>query len=239
VSDSPISDPPVLSVDADPAGARAVALVLHGGRSTSMSPVRAGQLAVLRMKPFANSLVRAGDGHGLAVARLRFTVRGWNGGQQSPVHDVRWALDELAGRYPGVPVALVGHSMGGRAAMYAAGHEHVRAVVGLAPWMEAGDPSAQLAGRRVLIAHGDGDRMTSAAASAAYAREAARVAESVSHVSIRNERHAMLRRARLWHEIATGYVLAVMCNRPPEETVGADSANIVVKALSGQTSQVA
>lgn len=230
---------PVLTVDAGSAGARAVALVLHGGRSNGTGPVRPGQLAVLRMKPFATSLVSAGTRHGLAVARLRYTMRGWNGAQQSPVQDVRWAVDQLAERFGGVPVALVGHSMGGRAAMYAAGHEHVRAVVGLAPWMELGDPSAQLAGRRVLIAHGDRDRMTSAAASAAYAREAARVAESVGYVSIRHERHAMLRRARLWHEIATGYVLAVLCERPPNETVSAESANILVKALSGQASQVA
>ncbi len=75
-------------------------------------------------------------------------------------------------------------------------------VVGLAPWIEPGDPFAQLAGRRVLVAHGDRDRMTQRAASAACdpARPRA-VAASASYVSIRGERHAMLRRARLWHEL--------------------------------------
>lgn len=226
---------PSLTIDAEPAGARAAALILHGGRSTSTSRVRANQLAVLRMKPFATSLTRAGDGHGLAVARLRYRFRGWNGAERSPVPDVHWALDQLAERFPGVPVALVGHSMGGRAAMYSAGHESVRSIVGLAPWIEPGDPVRQLAGRRVLIAHGDGDRMTSPTASAAYAQEAARVATSVSYVSVGGERHAMLRRARLWHALATGYVLAVMCDLPPGETVDAESANLLEKALAGQS----
>ncbi len=85
---------------------------------------------------------------GLAVAQVRYRVRGWNGAERSPVADTSWALDELATRFPDVPVALVGHSMGGRAAIYAAGARRVRAVVGLAPWIEPGDPVAPLTGRR-------------------------------------------------------------------------------------------
>lgn len=231
-----MSTDPILTVDASPQPTRAVALVLHGGRSQGTGPVRAGQLAVLRMKPFASSLVRAGAPHGLAVARLRYRVRGWNGANRSPLADVHWALDQLAQRFPDAPVALVGHSMGGRAAMYTADYPTVRTVVGLAPWMEPGDPFAALAGRRVLVLHGDADRMTSAAGSASYLREAATVAESVSYVSVHGERHAMLRRAKLWHELATGFVVATLCDVPPEETVGADSANLLMKALAGQKS---
>lgn len=227
---------PVLTVDAAPDQTRAVALVLHGGRSQSTRRVRANQLAVLRMKPFATSLVRAGASHGLAVARLRYRVRGWNGTKQSPVADARWALEQLAQRFPDAPVALLGHSMGGRTAMYAADYPTVRTVVGLAPWLEPGDPSAPLAGRRVLVLHGDSDRMTSADASASFARQAIAVAQSVSYVSVHGERHAMLRRARLWHELSTGFVLATLCGVPPEETVGADCANLLLKALAGQTS---
>lgn len=226
---------PFLHVD-EPAGdVRAVALVLHGGRSRGEGRVRASQLAVVRMTPFAASLRAAGRQRGLAVARLRYLVRGWNGAAQSPVHDVRWALGQLARRFPGVPVALVGHSMGARAAIYAAGHESVRAVVGLAPWLETGDPDAQLAGRRLLIVHGDRDRMTSPAESASYARHAANVAASVSYVTIRRERHAMLRRAADWHQLTTGYVLGVLCDAAPEETIGARNANAIEKILSGES----
>ncbi|MCW2597146.1 MAG: alpha/beta hydrolase [Jatrophihabitans sp.] len=229
---------PALLVDEPRGEVRAVALVLHGGRSQGTGPVRARQLAVLRMRPFISSLRQAGADHGLAVARLRYAVRGWNGSAASPVADVRDALDQLAARFPGVPITLVGHSMGGRAALYAADHPSVRAVVGLAPWIEPGDPYLQLEGRRVLIVHGDHDRITSARGSTLYAENARRVAASVTYVSIRRESHAMLRRARLWHELATGWVLAVMCDVPAEETVRAESANVVEKALAGTASIV-
>ena len=79
---------------------------------------------------------------------------------------------------------------------YVAGYPSVQAVVALAPWIEQGDPTSQLAGRRLLIAHGTRDRITSAAASAAYAREAAARGRSVSYVRVQDDRHAMLRRAR-------------------------------------------
>lgn len=233
-----MSGQPALDVFEPKGDIRAVALVLHGGRSRGTGPVRANQLAVLRMRPFVASLRRGGADNGLAVATLRYTVRGWNGSAESPVPDVRWALDELAERFPDVPAALVGHSMGGRAALYAAGHRSVHAVVGLAPWMEAGDPVAQLEGRRLLIAHGDLDRMTSPPESAAYARAARTVAASVSYLSIHRDRHAMLRRAGLWHDLSTGYVLAVMCDKPPGETVRSESANVLVKALAGEPSLV-
>ena len=85
---------------------------------------------------------------GLAVARLRYRVRGWNGADAAPVADAHWALDQLTARFPGVPIALVGHSMGGRAALYAAGHPAVRAVVGLAPWIEPGDTERTIDGLR-------------------------------------------------------------------------------------------
>lgn len=207
----PLASEPVLDVLEQPGTTRAIALVLHGGRATGTAPVRRSHLAVVRMAPFATALRRAGRQHGLAVARLRYLVRGWNGGRQSPVHDVRWALDRLSTRYPQLPIALVGHSMGGRAALYAAGHENVLAVIGLAPWVEPDDPYEQVGGRHVLVAHGNRDRVTSAANSAAWTRRAATVAASASYLTVRRERHAMLWRAPLWHALTTDYVLATLC----------------------------
>jgi dienelactone hydrolase len=233
-----VSTEPKLTVDAPDGPVHAVAMVLHGGRSHGTGPVRASQLAVLRMVPFAKHLRRAGAVNGLAVARLRYVQRGWNGAAQAPLADARWALAELERRFPGVPVGLVGHSMGGRTALYVADHPTVRAVVALAPWIEAGDPVSQLAGRRVLIAHGALDRMTSPPASAAYARAAAQVAETVSYVSVQDERHAMLRRAGLWHELATGFLLAVLCAREPDGTAQPETTNVLTKALAGQASLV-
>ncbi len=229
---------PVLTVHVPKGPVRAIALVLHGGRSNSLARVRRSQLAVVRMRPFVAALRHEGADAGLVVAELRFRVRGWNGSEQSPVADALWALDRLAERFPGVPVALVGHSMGGRAALYAAGHASVQAVVGLAPWIEPGDPDEQLAGRRVLIVHGTRDRMTDPFASAAYARKAETVAASVTYVGVLNDRHAMLRRSRVWHRIAAGFVLAVLCARPPGGTEQDETTNVLVKVLAGQAALV-
>jgi pimeloyl-ACP methyl ester carboxylesterase len=224
---------------AAPAGPiRGVALVLHGGRASSRAPVRRTNLTVVRMTPFATSLRRAGADLGLAVARLRYLVRGWNGGAQSPVADVRWGLDRIAEQYPSVPVALVGHSMGGRAAIYAAAAPSVRTVVGLAPWIEPADPVDPVADRDVLVMHGDRDRITSPANSAAWARRAGAVADSAAYVRVSGERHAMLHRAQLWHSMATSYVLATLLDVPPADTGRSAGAKVVAKVLAGDTSVV-
>jgi pimeloyl-ACP methyl ester carboxylesterase len=233
-----MSGSPHLGVTLPRGEVRAVALVLHGGRAKGTGPVRAIQLAVVRMAPFAASLRRAGRDRGLAVARLRYLVRGWNGDARSPVADVEWALGQLAERFPGIPVALVGHSMGGRAAIYAAGHPAVRAVVGLAPWLESGDPFEPVAGRHVLVAHGDLDRITNPAESAAWTQRARTVAASATYVSIHGERHAMLRRARLWHRLTTTYVINVMFDDGPNGTNDGPIAKIISKVLAGQASLV-
>lgn len=225
---------PKLTVARPKGAVRGVALVLHGGRETSTKPVRPGNMAALRMRPFARALRAAGNSSGLAVARLRYDVRGWNGELRSPVGDARTALAELAARFPGVPVALVGHSMGGRTAIHVADDANVRAVVGLAPWIEPGEPVATMAGRRLLIAHGDHDHITNPKASAAYARAAADVAESVSYITVRGEQHAMLKQARLWHRLAAGFVVGVLFGTALEGTDEDDIANVVMKVLAGE-----
>ena len=233
-----MTDRPTLIVSTPRGKPRGVAVVLHGGRENSIARVRARNLAVVRMQPFATALRRAGAPSGLVVARVRYRVRGWNGAERSPVGDVEQALGELAVRFPDVPVALVGHSMGGRAAVYAAGAANVRAVVLLAPWLEQGDPVETLRGRRVLIAHGDRDRVTSPRASAAYAHSAEAVAGSVSFVAVAGEAHAMVRRARVWHELSTGFVLRTLFGADPRASDEGDVGKVLTRALGGQLALV-
>lgn len=226
----PALSDPALAVDHPDGPVRAVALVLHGGRESSHEPTSARQLAVLRMRPFATAL--AGT-PGLAVARLRYRARGWNGELRSPVADTRWALAELHRRFGAAPVALVGHSMGGRTALHVADDPSVRAVAALAPWIERIDPVEPVAGRRLLLMHGDRDRITSPKRSAAFARAAVGVADTVGYVTVHGERHAMLRRARLWHRVAACFTRCAVLDEVPGRAEDELVANLVAKALAG------
>jgi dienelactone hydrolase len=189
---------------------RGVVLVLSGGKANSFAAAAPSQLTAVRMRPFAAALHRRGRSRGLAVWTVRYRFRGWNGAQRSPVADVQWALEEVRRRHGDVPVAIVGHSMGGRAALAAAGDRSVRAVCALAPWTLSGDLVSQLEGRTVLIAHGSLDVVTSPKASREYAHRAARVAERVGYVEVSGDLHAMLVRWRTWHRLATGFTLGVL-----------------------------
>jgi pimeloyl-ACP methyl ester carboxylesterase len=186
------------------ADVKAVVLVAHGGKSVSTAPTSAVQPAVLRMVPVAWAIKKALRGSEALVLRPRFEIQGWNGEQASPAGDLERALDVIAGSFGPVPVVLVGHSMGARAALRAAGHPAVTAVAGLAPWLPLGEPVSQLAGRRVLLAHGTADRITSPQETWAYAGRAREVAE-VAVIEVRDGEHTMLRRAALWHEIAADF----------------------------------
>ena len=44
-------------------------------------------------------------------------ARRWDEPEQHPVHDAKWALTQLRDQHRGAPIALLGHSMGGRAAL--------------------------------------------------------------------------------------------------------------------------
>lgn len=219
---------------------RAVALVLHGGREVSAAAVTAHQLAVLRMVPIARHLASAGDSTGLGVWRLRYRYRGWNKDAAHPVADVRWAVRRLREQHGDVPVVLVGHSMGGRAALRAADEPGVVGVAGLAPWVPPGEPHEQVAGRRLLVVHGTRDRTTSAKASKALvdAVRADALVDLMSHdatpedaafgatfVQLRHGGHAMLRRAALWDELTADFVLqAALGVRPGQRLARAIDA---------------
>ena len=188
---------------------KGVVLVAHGGQTSSTAPTSPLQPAVLRMIPVTVAIRMALRGSGAAIQRHRFRARGWNGGLASPVGDLNEALDAVVAEFGSVPVVLVGHSMGARAAVRAAGHSAVTAVAGLAPRLPPGEPVGQLAGRRVLLAHGSGDSITSPAETWAFLERAREVTE-VSAVEVRDGDHAMLRRARPWHAIAAEFARAAL-----------------------------
>src|ERR1700691_6093455 len=176
------------------AGVRGAVVVAHGGTEVSTEPVTPLDPAVLRMIPLALAIRHGLRGSGIAVSRPRYRVRGWNGDLASPVQDLRAVIDETVARFGAIPVVLIGHSMGARAAFRVAGHPAVTAVAGLAPWLPEGEPVAQLAGRRILLVHGTADEVTDPAETWAYA-ERARTVTRVSAIEVHGGEHTMLRRA--------------------------------------------
>jgi dienelactone hydrolase len=193
-------------------------LVLHGGREHSKQPTRASQLAYRRMVPIARSIRRA-VGAGVAVWLVRNRVRGWNEPDRDALLDAESALRAVWQRHPEAAIVLVGHSMGGRAALLAAGAPGVVGVCALAPWLEPGDPVDQLAGRAVMVAHGDRDTRTDPARSEDYARRVRGVTPDVCRFVVRDAGHAMLRRAGDWTGLVRAFVAGTIGAAAPDPLI--------------------
>lgn len=213
-----------------PGAVVAVVLLLHGGQDASVRPTRWTSPAVLRMVPIAVAAARAGHGS-FAVARLRYAVRGWNRSKASPVNDGRWALDQLCDAYPGMPVALVGHSMGGRVALSLADDVRVTDVVGLAPWIVGSEGLRAHPAQRTLLVHGLADRTTSAAASRRTVESLQGRRMRASFVGMTGTDHAMLRRAATWDRLVEGYLRAALVGGP-ESRPAAAAARLGSRAAS-------
>ncbi|MEV0188903.1 alpha/beta fold hydrolase [Kitasatospora purpeofusca] len=196
----------------------AAVLVLHGGQEHSLSRPGPVNLAGLRMAGFVHALRRETEGAGVAVGVVRYRHRGWNGERADAAKDAIAALDDLAEELGPVPTVLVGHSMGGRAALRAAGHPVVTGVVALAPWCPAEDPCEQLADRDVLMLHGDLDRITSPAATRAFAARGRAAGARVCGYTVLGTGHTLMRRINDWHRATARLSAGLLGLRdlPPE-----------------------
>jgi alpha-beta hydrolase superfamily lysophospholipase len=198
---------PRLLTAAAPADPSGLVLLLHGGAAKRGNPmVSPAQLSVLRMIPIAKRIMRAGRGR-LGVFRLLNTHRGWDS-THTPVDDVAWALAQRESRYAGRPVCLIGHSLGGRAALLAGSAPGVVSVVALNPWVYPTD-DADLSGRRVLIIHGTDDRVASIERSSSVARRLAQTAD-VTFRTVEGGRHAMLRQGTEFERPAAEFVVETL-----------------------------
>jgi dienelactone hydrolase len=207
-----------------PSSVNSVVLLLHGGEENSKARAHRLRPAYVRMLPFAYDLHRAGRARGIAVWLVCNRFRGWNKPDLDPVADARLALDRIRALHPGVPVALVGHSMGARVAFRVADDPAVVAVCALAPWTTEKDHVEQLAGRKVLIAHGNRDTVTDPAESYAYAERAKAVTDDVCRFDVRGEGHAMLRRPGEWTRLVRRFVLGALDTRPAHGSIAAAMA---------------
>jgi pimeloyl-ACP methyl ester carboxylesterase len=201
-----------LTFSDEPAHVRGLVLMLHGGAEHSLRAVDERNKQLWRARWMFEQVSGRFARSGVRTALLRFSLVGWNArhGEPAPVSDTRWALDRLREQYAGLPVVLLGHSMGARTAARSADDPAVAGVVGLAPWFPAGDPVEQLAGKHLVGANGRSDRITSARAPRRYLERAASVAASTRFVDRGRIGHYMLRDIRGWNRVAVEESLAIV-----------------------------
>ena len=158
--------------------------------------------AAVRLK----DALRAADGLLIATPEYNWSIPGFL------KNAIDWA-SRPSGDIPEVfgdlPVALVGHSLGGRAALLAGNAAGVRCVVALNPWVLPSD-RADLRGRRVLVVHGTDDRVAPPSRSADLVRRLRDVGTDVEHVLVPGGKHAMLRYGRNFESRASEFVVSTL-----------------------------
>ncbi|RST14197.1 alpha/beta hydrolase [Streptomyces sp. WAC05374] len=202
---------------AAPAVGGVVLLLPDGEPESGRGPSPVARAAAL---PLARHLVRAGRADGLVAHVVRYRGRGWNGADERLAADARWAASEVVRRYGDVPVCLAGHGMGGRAALRAAGHTAVNCVLALAPWLPEDDvaaapePVKQLAGRRVLIAHGTNDTRTDPELSYRLAERAKKANRDTCRFEVHSDGHALREHRAEVLALAADFVLGALFGHP-------------------------
>ena len=220
-SDADRPDPRSPALEQQPAvgETRGIALFCHGGTASSIEPPKERALSLIRMRAIQSFVHGSAADRGIATALLRYRVAGWNGEAADAFQDVRWALGQLREQHGNdVPIVLVGHSMGGRAALRAGGEPSVTAVCALAPWTPPGEPVMHLGGQTVVILHGRADRWVPARLSAEFAVRARRAHARVARFTIVGG-HGMVRRAHRWHTFVRDVVVAGTGLEPMSEAI--------------------
>ncbi|GAA3073955.1 alpha/beta hydrolase [Streptomyces roseofulvus] len=195
-----------------------VALLLPDG--DPVSGRRASARAHAAALPMGRELARAGRSEGLVAQVVRYRGRGWNGTDAELAADASWAVAEAVRRYGDVPVCLIGHGMGARAALRAAGHPAVGAVLALAPWLPEDDmaaepePVRQLVGRRVLIVHGTNDARTDPELSFRFAARAKKANRETCRFEVHTDGHGLRQYADEVRALAADFVLGALFARP-------------------------
>ena len=183
---------------------RGILLLLHGGPEKGTEPVSGTRGAFVQIEHLRRRVGPRVAKAGVATWSLQNGVVGWNDEESpAPVADARAALAEAQHAHPGVPIVLIGHSMGGRAAIQAADHENVVGVVGLSPWVPKRQSPEPLRAKHLAIAHIKLELFPECrpADVRRFARSAEGIAKSIVVKDMGFDIHVMLLEER-WHEFA-------------------------------------
>ena len=191
---------------------KAITLFIHGGDVEGNLRMRRGDPGYLRMVPFARHLERHTRGR-VGSALVRLSVRGWNEPDLPAMEDTLWALDRIRARYPDLPVAVAGHSMGGRVvlelltqlAQQSNPKHSITAAVALAPWASDEYAAEPLTHTPLLIVHGRHDTVTDPKASEDLVRRIDAAGGNAQFTSLAGW-HSMLWRPHAWHKASTDFL---------------------------------
>lgn len=187
--------------------------MLHGGDTRDDPAVSQWQPSVLRMLPVAHAVRRAAHGQ-LAIFRVLNARRGWEPAN-SRVEDAIWGLEQALDRVGHeLPACLVGHSLGGRAALMAAAHPAVRSTVALAPWVQETDLITGVDGKRLLFIHGTNDRVARLDRARGLAATLGRQGAEVTFIEVNGGTHAMLAHRRSFDGLAAQFVALTLLGDP-------------------------
>ncbi len=192
-------------------GPAAVVLVLPGGTDVSREPFSWRSPSALRMYPFTASIALR---HPLRVRvrQVAYDSYGWND-DAAPLAPARTALERAAAAAPGVPIHLIGHSMGGRVAAHLAADPRVRGVLALAPWWQHADWRHIHDDVRVVAMHGTADTRTYASRTEKGIGELRARGVDATYVPVPDGGHAMLDHLLDWQRTALHFVDAAVSGR--------------------------
>lgn len=187
----------------------AVVVTLHGGPERGFRRTALWNAAYLRLLPFGQRIRELSEDR-IAIAHLRHTQTGWNGGEATTLGQARLFLADLHRREPSLPIGLLGHSLGGRTALAAAGHSRVTSVAALAPWVTEHDDVERLVDTDVLVVQGDRDRVCPKPETDAFVTRLREAGGTVDYEVLEGCGHSMYRRAREWHDLAARHLVRTL-----------------------------